>query len=195
MRKKGLALFIGLGTTVLSLVSDPISARSEYSTSSGMIFASTGGRRTSADDNARQFVLTGAQDVAPEILRGDRDTIEEMELRDELSAPPARNEMSVPPTSVEGICDALAVSAEEKGLPLPFFANLIWQESRFDTRAVSRAGAQGIAQFMPATAVMAGLKDPFDPFEAIPASARLLHQLHQRFGQHRLGGRSIQCRS
>jgi soluble lytic murein transglycosylase-like protein len=38
---------------------------------------------------------------------------------------------------------------------------VIWQENRFDARAVSPKGAAGIAQFMPATASWHGLADPF----------------------------------
>src|SRR6266566_4555004 len=52
----------------------------------------------------------------------------------------------------DGICNALAAAAQENDLPIDFFTRLIWQESRFDPTAVSRAGAQGVAQFMPATA-------------------------------------------
>src|SRR5262249_23324305 len=59
---------------------------------------------------------------------------------------------------------------------------LIWQESRFDPTAVSRAGAQGVAQFMPATANARGLADPFDPIEAIAQSAKLLRDLRREFG-------------
>ncbi|MEH2604396.1 hypothetical protein V1277_003773 [Bradyrhizobium sp. AZCC 1588] len=59
---------------------------------------------------------------------------------------------------------------------------LLWQESRFKAAEVSSAGAQGIAQFMPRTAVEMGLKDPFDPLQAIPASARFLRKLHDQFG-------------
>ena len=47
-------------------------------------------------------------------------------------------------------------------LPVPFFANLIWQESSFNPRDVSRAGALGIAQFMPKTAIGYGLINPFE---------------------------------
>jgi hypothetical protein len=46
----------------------------------------------------------------------------------------------------------------------------------------SGAGAQGIAQFMPGTAAERGLLDPFDPEQAIPASARFLAELSRRFG-------------
>jgi hypothetical protein len=83
--------------------------------------------------------------------------------------------------SHEELCAALVVSAREKRLPVTFFTNLIWQESRFDTDAVSPAGAEGIAQFMPAVSKVMGF-DPFDPREAIPAAARLLRTLLDRFG-------------
>jgi transglycosylase-like protein with SLT domain/sporulation related protein len=85
-------------------------------------------------------------------------------------------------TSVASICDALAAAAAENDLPVDFFARLIWQESRFDPTAVSRAGAQGVAQFMPATANARGLADPFDPIEAIAHSAKLLRDLRRELG-------------
>jgi hypothetical protein len=40
----------------------------------------------------------------------------------------------------------------------------------------------GVAQFMPGTASERGLADPFDPATAIPASAKFLAELAQRFG-------------
>jgi len=84
--------------------------------------------------------------------------------------------------SLDDLCNALLTSAQDNNLPVPFFANLIWQESRLRHDAVSRAGALGIAQFMPEVAVEAGLADPFDPRQAIPASARFLHALRAHFG-------------
>jgi hypothetical protein len=83
---------------------------------------------------------------------------------------------------IDAICNALAVAAQENDLPIDFFTRLIWQESRFDPTAVSRAGAQGVAQFMPATASWRGLSDPFDPLEAIAKSAKLLRDLRREFG-------------
>jgi len=80
------------------------------------------------------------------------------------------------------ICSALAAAAAQNDLPTDFFARLIWQESRFDPAAVSRAGAQGVAQFMPATANWRGLSNPFDPLEAIAESAKLLRDLRREFG-------------
>jgi hypothetical protein len=111
---------------------------------------------------------------------------------DEQSAPDSKTEnggdakqgdaQQVPDVSLDLLCDTLAASAHQSGLPASFFANLIWQESRFVFRAVSPAGALGIAQFMPRTAAAVGLTNPFDPRMALPASARLLSGLFQRFG-------------
>ena len=76
-------------------------------------------------------------------------------------------------------------------------------ESNFNPFAVSPAGAQGIAQFMPSTAAAYGLKDPFDPVEAIDAQAHLMSDLIHQFGSPQLAlaaynagppGRSLRLR-
>jgi soluble lytic murein transglycosylase-like protein len=54
-------------------------------------------------------------------------------------------------------------------------------ESGFNPRAVSPAGALGIAQFMPATARSYGLANPFDPIAAIDAQAHLMSDLLRQF--------------
>jgi hypothetical protein len=79
-------------------------------------------------------------------------------------------------------CDLIEAQAQQNGLPRDFFARLIWKESRFDPNAVSPVGAEGIAQFMPGTAKMRGLANPFDIEQAIPASARYLGELKTGFG-------------
>jgi len=80
------------------------------------------------------------------------------------------------------VCSAAASVAQANSLPVPFFANLIWQESSFDTRTISRAGAQGIAQFMPRTAVQFGLINPFEPIHALNVAGKLVRDLNKQFG-------------
>jgi len=106
----------------------------------------------------------------------------------EAANPPAGTEKSAaqsavprPPTG-DDICRAVEEDAAENGLPVEFFARVIWQESRFNARAVSRKGAQGIAQFMPRTADWRGLADPFDPIAALAHSAGYLRELREKFG-------------
>jgi hypothetical protein len=83
--------------------------------------------------------------------------------------------------SVDDICRTLAQAAADNELPEEFFTRLIWQESRFDPKAVSPAGAQGIAQFMPQTAAMRGLINAFEPLQALRESASYLRELRTTF--------------
>jgi soluble lytic murein transglycosylase-like protein len=89
--------------------------------------------------------------------------------------------------TMDSICLIMESAASANGLPLEFFARVIWQESRFQPDAVgpvTRSGhrAQGIAQFMPYTAQERGLLDPFNPVAALPKAAEFLRELRSRFG-------------
>lgn len=99
----------------------------------------------------------------------------------EAGAEPARAPADNP------ICLMIESAALANGLPVEFFARVIWQESRFKAEAigpVTRSGerAQGIAQFMPGTAAERRLLDPLDPVEALPKSAEFLKELREQFG-------------
>src|SRR4029079_15901366 len=84
--------------------------------------------------------------------------------------------------SRNGLCSAIVAVARANDLPIPFFANLIWQESSFRSKTISSAGALGIAQFIPETAIEHGLMNPFEPIHALFASGKLLRKLHLQFG-------------
>jgi soluble lytic murein transglycosylase-like protein len=88
--------------------------------------------------------------------------------------------VSIAPANIS--CDTLNSAAATHGLPLEFFTRLIRQESNFNPNSVGRAGAQGIAQFMPGTARWRGLSDPFELTEALYESARWLSELRNQFG-------------
>lgn len=85
-------------------------------------------------------------------------------------------------TVEQALCRLIDDSAKARSLPVPFLTRLIWRESSFRVGAVSPAGAQGVAQFMPGTARERGLLDPFDPEQAIPHAAHLLADLKRQFG-------------
>lgn len=60
-------------------------------------------------------------------------------------------------------------------------------ESCFDSKAVSRVGAQGIMQLMPATAAELGVFDSFNAAQNINGGAHYLAKMMKRFNQsHRL---------
>jgi len=80
------------------------------------------------------------------------------------------------------VCRAIERDAEAWHLPPAYFARLIWQESHFNANAISRAGAEGIAQFMPGTGRLQGLANAYNPAEALWRSARYLAFLRDKFG-------------
>jgi len=59
---------------------------------------------------------------------------------------------------------------------------MIEAESAWNPRAVSRTGAQGLMQIMPATARDLSLARPFDPIENVRAGTAYLRQMLDRFG-------------
>lgn len=105
-------------------------------------------------------------------------------------APAAPQEETAPAQSgeaTESICLLIESAAAANGLPVEFFARVIWRESHYNPNAVgppTRSGerAQGIGQFMPGTAAARRLLDPFDPVEALPKSAEFLRELRGQFG-------------
>lgn len=77
--------------------------------------------------------------------------------------------------------DLFTAAAAKYGISAPLLAGVAKVESGFDTTAVSGAGAQGLMQFMPATAAGLGV-NPLDPASAIDGAAKYLSQLTARFG-------------
>jgi cell wall-associated NlpC family hydrolase len=74
-------------------------------------------------------------------------------------------------------------AATNNGIPASLLAALVSHESGFNPTAVSSAGAEGIAQFMPGTAAGMGI-DPDNPTEAINAAAKLLGSYTRQFGSY-----------
>jgi soluble lytic murein transglycosylase-like protein len=85
-------------------------------------------------------------------------------------------------TSGDAELDQLITSiGESEGVDPRFIHAVIWQESKYQLRARSHVGAQGLMQLMPATARRFGCKDPHDPAENIAAGTKYLSWLLKRF--------------
>src|SRR5512132_4177120 len=72
-------------------------------------------------------------------------------------------------------------AAARYGVPERLVTAVIRAESGFNPRAVSRKGAQGLMQLMPATATTLGVRNSFDPRENIEGGVRHLRGLIDRF--------------
>jgi len=66
-------------------------------------------------------------------------------------------------------------------IPVPLLRAVIQVESDYDPRVVSRAGAMGMMQLMPAVARGMGVDDPFDPRQNIFGGTRFLRILANAF--------------
>jgi soluble lytic murein transglycosylase-like protein len=78
----------------------------------------------------------------------------------------------------------IAEAAAKHRIDPALIAAVIRVESNFVPHAVSRKGARGLMQLMPATARRLGVKRAFDPRENIRGGAAYLAELAERFGEH-----------
>lgn len=86
------------------------------------------------------------------------------------------------PSSCDPTLDWIIYRAgESEGVDPRFIHAVIQQESRYQTRALSHAGAQGLMQLMPATAKRFGCHDVNDPESNIKAGTKYLSWLLKRF--------------
>jgi soluble lytic murein transglycosylase-like protein len=96
-----------------------------------------------------------------------------------------------PPESFSPGCQALSeaqlsalaeAAGAREGLAADLLKAVIERESASYPCAVSKKGALGLMQLMPATVTELSVQDPFDPEQSVGAGARLLKQFLVRYG-------------
>lgn len=100
---------------------------------------------------------------------------------------PAASEPRQQAPARSAIDDLIAEAAHRFGLPPHWIRAVMKQESGFNPRATSRAGAMGLMQVMPATYAELRRRhglgpDPYDPRDNVMAGVAYLRELHDRFG-------------
>jgi len=75
----------------------------------------------------------------------------------------------------------IRAASKKYGLPEALIVGVMYVESRFKPRALSRVGAMGLMQLMPNTAAGVGVTDPYDPYQSIMGGSRYLRSLADRF--------------
>lgn len=78
--------------------------------------------------------------------------------------------------------DAIYIEAARYKIDPDLVFALVWQESRWNLRAVSRKNARGPLQLMPGTAARFGVRDPHNPKDAVRGGVAYLVWLLDRFG-------------
>ena len=99
-----------------------------------------------------------------------------------LPVPVSMMRLDCAPLAAPALDGIVGRTARANGLSPGLLRAVIERESAFEPCAVSKAGAMGMMQLMPATAEGLGVADPFDAGENIAAGGRLLRQLLDRFG-------------
>lgn len=101
--------------------------------------------------------------------------------QDQRAAAPVKSgppPMTLPKSQYVAIAQQDAINA---GISPVYFVRQINQESGFNPKAVSPAGAVGIAQFLPSTAAGLGI-NPWDPIQALRGAARLMASYAKNYG-------------
>lgn len=84
-------------------------------------------------------------------------------------------------TTAKQLEDIFSRASKKYNLSIDLLKAVAKQESNFQITAVSKSGAQGIMQLMPATAKALGVTDSFDPEQNIMGGAKFLSQMLERY--------------
>ena len=144
-----------------------------------------------ADARADYFVLrTGARlNVSAYQLLGDHYHIQinggsaEIAAADVVAIEPEEIFVPVPrmPLTQAPFGELIRNASQKYGVDADLLFSVIAAESNFNSKAVSRRGARGLMQLLPATAARLGVTDTFDPAQNIDAGTRYLHELMTRY--------------
>ncbi len=98
------------------------------------------------------------------------------------------NEIQVPQLNIDKtsanksqILSMISQIADKHGIDEDLIKAVIKQESGFNTRAKSKAGAMGLMQLMPATAASLGVKDPFNPVQNVEGGTKYLKSMLDKY--------------
>jgi len=96
-------------------------------------------------------------------------------------AGPAGSDLVEASSSRTEVRDLVKKVSVEKGLDPKLVDALVRVESGYNPAAVSRKGAMGLMQLMPATASRLGVADPFDPEQNVRGGVREFARLIDRY--------------
>jgi hypothetical protein len=141
-------------------------------------------RRESLGDVTRLYLDATPQSGYIDVPTGQ---IASIQHDDSLSSPspqpadaqPAASQLAAPQGAT--IQDFVYAASQKHGVDADLIQSVIRAESGFNPKAVSRKGAKGLMQLMPATASKLGVADSMDPAANVEGGTHYLHELLQRY--------------
>lgn len=97
---------------------------------------------------------------------------------------PTTNSASNSSQSQNAVRQHIQVAATRFGVDRNLVDAVAWQESRYNPRALSTAGAMGVMQLMPGTARQLGVRNPQDVEQNVVGGTAYLRQQLERFGNN-----------
>ena len=97
---------------------------------------------------------------------------------------PTTNSASNSSQSQDAVRQHIQVAATRFGIDRNLVDAVAWQESRYNPRALSTAGAVGVMQLMPGTARQLGVRNPQDVEQNVVGGTAYLRQQLERFGNN-----------
>jgi soluble lytic murein transglycosylase-like protein len=166
------------GLTIADYLANPLLARSQK-----LNPTSSSSNETKANESSDQPGLASSKDLAQKAVAASQAKAKKIKpLPSTALSPSVKQSEQSESHERQKIENSIRKAAKKYNLPQGLIKGVIRAESNFQIDAVSRAGAQGLMQLMPATARELGVTKPFDIDQNIDGGSRYLRKMLDNFG-------------
>ena len=163
------------GLTIVDYLANPLSVKGRYQRSSELLSP----KAKTDSSPGRQVLAASKASPGKDTASSLAETKPVPSLRPSVAMPSQKQSNSHERHKIE---QSIQKASSKYNLSPGLIKGVIRAESNFQVDAVSRAGAQGLMQLMPATAKELGVTKPFDIDQNIDGGSRYLRKMLDSFG-------------